>query len=167
MRANHTPTTDPKFLGTLELWLQSQPEILVLIRYSAAAGARDFEFFSLFQKLSDRIREFPPRTSVIAFKQPQLPIRGIVDDELISKCLASIPDGSEYLVVETVRRVYGKRSWFHDDSGLSHAQLRDDLEESRGVPVAAGLYPAWLDDNDDVISAVVPDEDGVATSGIY
>lgn len=164
---SYATTTDPKFLGTLESWFRSQPEILLLIRYSHAAGSKDFEFFSSFQSLADRIRGLPPLTCVIAFRQPQLPLRGVVDDAFISRCLSGIADGSEYLVVETVRRVYGSRSWFHDDAGVSHAELRDDLEECRGTPVAAGLYPPWLEDTDDVISAVVPDEHGVVKCGIY
>jgi len=159
------PTTDPKFIGTLESWFQSRPEILVLIRYSHAAGSKSFEFFSLCQRLADRIQELPPRTSVIAFRQRQLPLRGVVDDEFILRCLSSIPDGSEYLVVETVRRV--SRSWFHHDAGISHVELRDDLEECRGALVAVGLYPDWLEDTDDVVSAIVPDEDGVVRPGIY
>src|SRR5437879_9813725 len=39
VRMSITPTTDPKFLDTLESWLRSQPEIMVLIRYSHSAGA--------------------------------------------------------------------------------------------------------------------------------
>ena len=50
---------------------------------------------------------------------------------------------------------------------MSHAELRDDLEESRSSQVSAGLYPAWLEDTDDVISAVVPDEHGVVRLGVY
>ncbi len=164
---SYTPTTDAKFLGTLELWLRTQREILVLIRYSAAGGAKDFEFFSSFQSLTDRVRCLPPLTCVIAFRQPQLLLRGIVDDEFIGRCLSSIPDGSEYLVVEATRRVYGPQSWFHYGAGVSHAELREELVESRGLPVAVGLYPPWLEDTDDVISAVVPDEHGAVKSGIY
>lgn len=164
---SYAPTTDPKFLGTLEQWFRSQPEILALIRYSHAAGSKDFEFFSSFQSLTDRIRALPPLTCVIAFRQPQLSLRGIVDDEFIVTCLSTIPDGSEYLVVEGVKRVYGQQSWFHHGAGESHAELREDLEQSRGVPVAAGLYPPWLEDTDDVVSAVVPDEHGVVRVGAY
>jgi hypothetical protein len=163
----YAATTDPIFLRTLEAWLRVQPEILVLFRYSHAAGSRDYEFFTSFQGLADRLRQLAPRTCVIAFRKPQLPLRGIVDDAFISNCLTSIPKGSEYLVVETTRQTYGQCSWFHHDSGLTHEELRADLEESRGVPVAAGLHPPWLEDNDDVISAVVPEEDGRVVTGIY
>jgi hypothetical protein len=67
---------DPKFVDMLESWLRGLPEIFVLIRYSAAAGNKDFEFFSSFETLSKRLRQLPPSTSIIAFRQPQLPLRG-------------------------------------------------------------------------------------------
>lgn len=167
MRSKFTSTTDQQFLATLESWFVSQREILVLIRYSHAAGSKDFEFFSSCQSLVDRLRGLPPRTAIIAFRQPQLPLRGIVDDNFISRCLSFVPDGPEYLVVETVRRIYGSKSWFHDRSGVSHAELQKDLEGCRGAPVAVGLYPDWFEDNADVISAFVPDEHGVVKLGVY
>src|SRR6266567_6709 len=102
---SYAPTTDAKFLETLEAWLRSQSEMLLLIRYSHSAGSKDFELFSSFQSVLDAIRQLPPLTCVIAFRQPQLPLRGVVDDRFIDRCLRSIPDGSEYLTVETVRRV--------------------------------------------------------------
>jgi hypothetical protein len=159
-------TTDAAFLETLASWLEAQPEILVLFRYSHAAGSRDFEFYSSFQVLADRIKALAPLTSVIAFSQPQLPVRGVVDEAFIERCLREIPDGAEYLIVETTLRVYGRVSWFHHNAGESHACLREDLQDCLGAPVAVGLHPP-LDDTDVTISAVVPDQDGVARSGIY
>jgi hypothetical protein len=163
----YASATDPKFLGTLESWLRDLPEILVLIRYSHAAGNKDFEFFSSFGTLSSRIRQLAPRTSVVAFRQPQLPLRGLVDECFISSCLSRIPDGSEFLVLETTRRAYGEMSWFHNESGESHGELREALEESRGTPVAVGPYPPQLEDSDDVVSAIVPDENGIVRPGVY
>jgi hypothetical protein len=158
---------DQRFLATLEDWLRSQPEILVLIRYSHAAGSKDFEFFTSFDTLLNRIRQLPSLTSIVAFRQRQLPLRGIVDDSFITSCMTHVPNGSEYLVVEATRRTYGRESWFHWEAGDSHDELRLELEGLRGCLVAAGLYPPWLQDTDDVISAVVPDEQGVARAGIY
>jgi hypothetical protein len=57
---DYASATDPKLLGTLESWLRDPPEILVLIRYSRAAGNKDFEFFSSFDTLSNRTRQLPP-----------------------------------------------------------------------------------------------------------
>ncbi len=164
---SYAPTTDPKFLRTLEDWFKSQSEILIEIRYRCGAGSQDFELLSSFQALSERIRELPAGACVTAFRKPQLPLRGVVDDNFVAKCLEEIPDDSEYLVAETIRRVYGRRSFFHCGSGESHAELRDDLEECRGTPVAAGLYPPVFEQSSDVISAVVPDADGTIRAGPY
>ena len=85
----------------------------------------------------------------------------------MTRCLQNIPEGTEYLVTETVQRVYGRMAWFHYGSGTSHAELHDDLKECRDAPVAAGLYPPWLYDTENVVSAVVPDQHGMARSGVY
>ena len=81
--------------------------------------------------------------------------------------MTHIPDGSDFVVLETTRRTYGKKSWFHWTEGGSHAELRVALEDSGGAPVAVGPYPPWLVDTDDVISAIVPDERGIAVVGVY
>lgn len=164
---SYISTTDAGFLATLNRWLAERGEILVLIRYSHAAGSKDIEFFRSSEALAAALRKLPPRACVTAFRQPQLPIRGVVDDRFIAACLGGIPDGAEYLVVETVRRTYGALSWFHSTSGESHVELLEDLESLRGSTAAAGLYPAWLLDHDDVISAVVPGEDGIVRVGAY
>jgi hypothetical protein len=158
---------DESFLKTLERWLGDQAEILVLIRYSHAGGSKSFEFFSSFAVLSGRLRQLPPRTSVTAFRKPQLPLRGIVDDQFIARCLNRIPESSEFLVVETAHRTAGKASWTHESAGVSHTELRDALEDSRDRSVAVGPYPPWLEESHDVVSAIVPDEDGVLHTGVY
>ncbi|MBK3660502.1 hypothetical protein JJE66_04455 [Bradyrhizobium diazoefficiens] len=154
-------TTDLAFLSTLENWLRSRPEILVMIRYSAAAGRKEFEFFSSYESLARLLNQLPPITSIIAFREPQLPLRGLADAHFIATCLSSLSDNSEFLVVETQGR---DRYWA---AGETHTELRDELQELMGRPVAVGPYPPWLVDNDEVISAVVPDDDGVVERGVY
>src|SRR5262249_15450216 len=104
---------------------------------------------------------------------PQLPLRGIVNDEFISACLKSLPDGSEFLFLESasqgvaegagLRRVAGETDWV---AGETHGELLEALEDAMGRPVAVGPHPPWLLDTDDVIAAVVPDRDGVVRPGV-
>jgi hypothetical protein len=75
------------------------------------------------------------------------------------------PDG--IVTPWATRRAYGEMSWFHNEAGESHAELREALEESRGTPVAVGPYPSRLEDSDDVASAIVPDENGIVRIGVY
>jgi hypothetical protein len=167
MAANPVSTSDPIFLDTLKAWLQAEGEILLLSRFAYAAGNREFEFFCDFPSLEERLNQLPKSTSVIAFRQRQLPIRGIVDDSFIERCLKEIPESADYALTETVKRVYGKRSWFHHGGGRSHADLREDLEESRGTPVAVGVETPWFNDTENVISAYVPDQNGCVKVGSY
>ncbi len=164
---SYPSATDPKFLATLEEWIRLQGEILVLIRYSHAAGSRDYELFSSFETLAQRLRTLPARTCATAFKQPQLRFRGIVYDGFITGCLIGIPDRTEFLVVETTPRTAGQTSWLHHATGQSHTQLREELESLDGQTVAAGIHPDWLKPSNDVISAVVPEADGSVTTGVY
>jgi len=154
-------TTDPAFLGVLENWLRSRSEILVLIRHSRAAGWKEFEFFFSYESLAGRLSQLPPSTSVIAFREPQLPLRGVVDADFISTCLNALPEDSEFLVLETCGR---DAHWI---AGETHAELRNELQELTGRSVAVGTYPPWQADTTDVIAAVVPDGKGVVTRGIY
>jgi hypothetical protein len=61
---SYAPTTDPKFLERWSRGFAVSPEILLLIRYFARAGSKDFEFFSSFESIADRIRGLPPLTCV-------------------------------------------------------------------------------------------------------
>jgi hypothetical protein len=158
---------DEAFLRTMENWVSESTEILVLIRYSHAAGSKSFEFFQSYAALLEKLGRLPPRTSIIAFRKPQLPLRGVVEDKFIASCLNQISDGSEFLVVETVPRTAGKESWIHESAGVSHVELREALEDSRGKAVAVGAYPPWLEESPDVIVAIVPDAHGAITTGVY
>ena len=164
---SYSSTTDQRFLAVLQEWIQGQREILILIRFSRAAGSKSFEFFSAREILFERLQGLPPGTCITAFRQPQLLLRGVVNEQFITTCLDNIPDGSEFLVKETGLRTAGCASWFHHTNGESHTALREELEDSRGLHVAVGRYPPWLVDTDDVISAVVPDEYGIVVTGIY
>jgi hypothetical protein len=59
--------------------------VILSIRYSAAAGNNDFEFFARFEALSKRTRQLPPSTSIVAFRQPQFPLRGVVDEDFVGR----------------------------------------------------------------------------------
>src|SRR5215469_9535310 len=129
-------TADKEFLATLLEWLDGKSEILVMIRYTRAGGNKSFEFYTSFDMLLKRLRQLQPGDNVIAYRKPQLPLRGFVDDAFINKCLMDIPDGTEHLLVETVRRTAGSMSWFHEGSGETHEG-----------------FPPWPDGNPDVITA--------------
>jgi hypothetical protein len=156
-------TADLRFLKPLESWFSSNSEILVLIRYSHAAGSKSFELFRFFSTLRERLSQLPPSTNVIAFKHPQLPLRSMVDDNFIAQCMGSISDGTEFLLLETD----AEAQCFGHVAGESHSELRGVLESLQGRYVFVGKYPPVWDESPAVISGYVPDEHGVVTIRAY
>jgi hypothetical protein len=162
-----TPTALTAFLGSVRTWLEAEREVLLLVRHPYAAGSRDFELHSEFDALAARLASLPSRTSVIAFKEQQLPIRGIASEALLARCRSTIADGTEFLVLETEKSQYASASWRHWTAGNSRAELAQAIEESYGSRVAAGVCPEWIEDGPDVLSAIIPDLDGAVVPAAY
>lgn len=162
-----TSSADEAFLKTVESWLASGLEVLILIRYSRAAGDKSFEFYTSFAALQERLSQLPAEACITVFRNRQLPLRGFVDNEFIRACLSTLPDGSEFAVVETIRTKAGLDTRFDFAAGTSHEELREALDGRRGKSVAVGEYPPWLEDSSDVISAYVPGQDGQLQRGVY
>ena len=160
-------TKDPKFRGKLQRWLRKQGEVLVMLRHPYGAGSKDFEFFTAYKDLGTRLRKLKPSTWVVVFKERQLPVRGVVDDTLISMCLEQIADGADFLISELTRLTYGRSTWFNWCAGRSHAELRKGLEKLRGTPVAVGHYPPWMKESEMVVTAIAPDETGAVRMAVY
>lgn len=163
----HTSSLDRQFRDTISQWIGESSEVLALFRYSHAAGSRDFVFFTGADDFREKLEKLPSRTSVIVFREPQLPLRGVVNEELTETAMRLIPEDQEYLILCLEYTQYGKRGWFHWDAGDTHEDLMSDLRYVAGRLVAVGLYPPWLEDNENVISAIVPDTNGVVQVGVY
>jgi RimJ/RimL family protein N-acetyltransferase len=164
--SDYTPTTDPTVLATLERWFRANPEILVRTR-GQCSGREEFELFTSFKGLITRTHQVRPYTWFTIWEQPQLPLRGIVDDEFMTKCMSHIPEEAEFLIVETILTVAGAHCWIRNVSGDLRASFCEELEEMRGAPVAVGVYPPCLEERDDVIHAFTPDAEGIVKPGPY
>lgn len=158
-------TEDNNFTELVRRWLEQNGEIFVVVRYSHAAGARDYLFFSSFSDFRDLVSSLPPMADIIVFRDKQLPIRGIADDALLKRALNEIKDGEEYLLTE-VERVDLRSTYYTE--GISHDELCSEFKDFRGKEVAAGVMPEWSRrDCEEMQSAVKPFADGSVKSGIY
>jgi len=160
-------TTDKEFLKLLEGWLRGQSEVMIFVRYTRVAGKKSFEFFTSFSTLKTRLTQLEAETNVMAFRKPQLPVRGRVDDEFIGRCLSLIPAGSKFLVLETDPPMATQQWLFRHEAGEGHIESQEVLEGLRGRLVAVGPYPHVLKGGPDVISAYVPHQDGRVKAGVY
>ena len=167
LETGYSSTEDASFRLTVGRWLETFVEISVLIRYPYAAGNKSFEFFRSKEVFWERLVQLPKRTCVTVFRQPQLSLRGRVNEEFIGTALAQIPDGTEFLIAGLEEISYGRATWFQFLSGETHLELTEALRECWNEKVAVGVYPPWLHDNDEVTSAIVPEEDGAVVCAAY
>lgn len=143
----------PAFLDRVSGWIEETGEVLVILRYLRAAGAKDFALCRSREDFEGLLGALPIGTDIAVFREPQLPLRGRVDEAFIAAALGAIPDGREYLVVTTAARP-GRRICRSGSMGDTHADLREDLEDLIGVHVALGACPAYcVPDHEGLISA--------------
>ena len=156
---------DERFLNTVREWFAARQDIFVVARYSAMAGAREYFWFKDFDRFRARLEQFPPRTDVCVFREDQFPLRGIVDNDLIQRVLALIPDRTEAMVADRIEPPDTSQYVWPCDT---HAELIEVLDDLRGEPAAIGPYATWrLPDSDTMISALVPLPDGTLERGVY
>jgi hypothetical protein len=142
------------FLKTVHQWFVERPDVFVVARYSHMAGAREYFWFNDFVVWTQRLKRFPPQTDVIVFRDNQFPLRGIVDEPLIHRALALIPEDTEAMVTDQLEPSNDNISFWYCDT---HRELTGTLQDLVGDPAAIGLYAPWHEpDNDHMISALVP-----------
>jgi hypothetical protein len=158
----YNPARDvtPAFLDRVAGWIQQSGEVLVVIRYLRAGGVKDFALCRSRDGFEGLVAAMPVGADIEVFRDPQLPLRGTVDESFIAAALDAIPDGEESLVV-TMDALPGTGISYRGMMGASHADLRESLEELRGGRVALGVCPNFcVADHEGLASAAKGGIDG-------
>jgi len=166
---DYQSVTDPSFLQTVLDWMSQNGSVLCLIRYHGGASKGEYRIFDSKRELLNCLENLSPRTNVIVSGEPQLQMRGIVDENFISEALNRIPDGKNWLLVGLEAQTAGRQSWFHESSGSSCAELESELRDNYcwGRPVAIGQEPDMMQSSCSIIDGIVPNWDGTIEPGVY
>ena len=135
-----------------------------MVRDPDGAALSRFEFCCSVEDLIDLLEGATPAFAVVIFRNRQLPLRGRVDDELISRAVEVIPDGEPW----TIAAGYPRLGRIAKAIGSSHKTLRESLtDELVGEEVALGLEPKWWESEcDQIIWGIVPGPDGAFDAAI-
>lgn len=156
---------DASFLDVVRAWFTMSNNIFVVVRYSRMAGAKDYFWFSDYAPLDSLLHRLPPQTEVIAFRDNQFPLHGVVDDSFIQQVLALIPENTEAMISDSIAPSNARIDITICES---HSELLESLRELTHMNIVVGLYAPWHDnDNERMISALVPSPDGTLKRGIY
>jgi hypothetical protein len=158
----YTPERDisDSFIETVMTWIRESGEVLVIMRYLRAAGAKDYGFARTEGDFLGLLDVLPVGTDIIVFRDKQLPLRGAVNEGFIDSAKSAISDGEEYLYVKMQTltpddiRAFG-------EMGDTHNCMDEDLREHVGDEVAIGHCPPFIDpDNESMVSASKGGVDG-------
>lgn len=159
---SYNPERDvsPRFVETVLKWIESSKEVFFVLRYLRGGGAKDYGFVTNRDELHHLIDLCPTGTDMIFFRDPQLPIRGVVDEQFIANASRQIEDGTEYLCVCMRPQSQGDPR-LRGDMGDMLASMVEDLQEVFGEPVSLGSCPPFIDaDSDSMVSASKDGIDG-------
>jgi hypothetical protein len=148
------------FLTTVARWISMTGEVFVVLRYLRGSGSKDVAFCRNAEEFSAMVRASPTGCDIVVFRNPQLTLRGIVDDALAEKVMNAIRDGDEYCLASLARKpgTMFSSCWRMGDR---HVDLRGDLDELRGQQIACGPLPDFnAPDGPDLISAAKDGIDG-------
>jgi hypothetical protein len=154
VRDTYNPARDisDDFLATVASWIRNASEVFVVVRYLRAAGAKDYAFVRSETEFRELIGICPVGTDIIVFRDPQLPLRAVVDDALVRTARVLLSEWKEYLYVLLTPRTAGDVRLF-GKMGDRESDLVEDLGEHFGEKVAIGACPNFnAPDNVGIIS---------------
>ncbi|MBN2494414.1 MAG: hypothetical protein JXR96_07495 [Deltaproteobacteria bacterium] len=143
--------SEPAVMQLMGAWLARSSELFAELYRPHSGGSGDFYAISSLSQARDLMARAPRGAVLFVLRDEQLQIRGVVDDDLISRALGHLGDAEPYLIVEPC--AYPDPLALLGD-GQSHAELIEELDELRGVEVWLGPALAMPDD----YSKANPDE---------
>ncbi|CAN5236092.1 hypothetical protein BH09PSE6_BH09PSE6_01860 [soil metagenome] len=149
-------TSDATFRSLVHRWIAASGEVLVLLQLSGS-GEKEFVFCRDTASFDKQTASLPAQSRVTVYRDRQLPLRGIVDDNYVQSAIGQVPDGSAWLVIALKPMRAGTLSWYPNAEGTNHEDLIDDLLEFHGAEAAMGAHPPPSDRLDEVATATVPD----------
>lgn len=131
---------DESVQATIEGWIEATKEVLVELYIPHSSGSGTCYFISSFTQFKELVERAHPGAIFFILRQPQLTIRGIVDDGFIERAMEVIPDGIYYAIAKPA--VYPEEVTFLE-GGHTRIELKRDLKKYQGNLVHVGKEPPF------------------------
>ncbi len=163
-------TREPAFTESVVEALDQGLELVILNRYANCGGYGEYLLVKTQEEFCSIVSNARPKTSISVFFARALPIRGIADTKLEARVLRFLESQQEQDKGVVVIRLDTRDPTL--DSEHLHfftksEQVATWFETHRGVPIIAGKLSFWEDNCDKVLTAYVPDADGIVRRGAY
>lgn len=126
--------------GTLDSWLAETGELYVCLYSEHGDGSVTAYFCRAIQEIEELVAaQTWPELIVTVFRGLQYPLRGVVDEALLTQALQKISDGEWFQIASLDHYYPSECVWY--GSGNSHIELRQDLSNVAGLRVGIGPDP--------------------------
>ena len=162
-------TDDLKFRAIVDEAIQRLGEVIVLKDVPYRAGHKEWFLFTEFAYFVDLVAKSTPRTAFSVFRKRELPSRQAVTLDIVDQFLEQITHHQEIMIADhqTDQGILTILAEF-DAHDVETDEVKKWATEFKGTQVIWGrLPPWWLPNGEDVITAYVPDTDGIVRFGTY
>jgi hypothetical protein len=161
----------PDVASAVECAVQRLPDVVVLHRFSRAAGRRDWYVVRSRVQFREAIERGRPGDSYSIFLRPELPLRGPIGQSFASRFEHLLRQVEVPKTEVIMGEVVNNDPLLHDTEGWSPHEIgeaRAWLQEHWGRFAVAGLHPdLFAPSREDVLTAYVPESDGRVRPGVY
>lgn len=161
--------TSKEFRRIVRRWLQSNDELVTLVRLNRSAGMKRWYLVRSLEDLDTVVSRSGPTDCLTVFADPHLPLRGVSGNaEVLEAVWTSFARSPDFLLGE-VRAGDPELIDAEDFAPQDHVDVRRWLDEHLDVVVAGGPWPPFLDPDPEVAyDALVPNLDGsLSFDGAY
>jgi hypothetical protein len=139
--------------------LDCQLRVLVVVRYSYAAGSKDFILLESMEQFSKLLTQLKERDSVIVVNSFNIVKEGTVDRSFIEDSLLRYPGGASWVLIGPDNYEY-TADWAYAES---KSELQEEIEDRIGNVIDD---PDYIREGS-AIDAYIPDSDGTVRPGAY
>jgi hypothetical protein len=163
-------TQSSAFLAMVHEHLAKNEVLVVLIRYANYGGAKDYLVIRTNDEFDTLMKKLDFKTSITVFFESAFALKGKANNELLKKVdglFAKEYDEYEGLDIICLEPQNGKDDerniWFMQEL----EPINEWLRQHKDYQVLIGTMKFWYDNNQNFVTAYVPDSDGQVRPGAY
>lgn len=163
-------TLNSEFLAMVHEHLAKNEVLVVLIRYANYGGAKDYLVIRAKDEFDNLIKKLASKTSITVFFESAFALKGKVNAELLKKVdRLFVKEYDEYEGLDIICLEPQKSD--DDEKDIWFMQelepINEWLRQHKDYHVLIGTMKFWYENNQDFVTAYVPDGDGKVRPGAY
>jgi hypothetical protein len=160
-------TANPAFLNALRVALVSGGELIFLKRLDRCGGAKQVYHVTSLSQAESILNKSKPADSFTVFFPPTFPLRGKTEEAFAKSAFTYFQSLGDEKDWGAVVRLGGGTEQVDYEYVASQEEIRIWFEEHPGIDVAIGTMNFCKANCDEVLTAYIPDPDGVVRPGAY